>query len=40
VTVIVDCPQCHRSLCRFHWVVDRAEFLGTVYAENGDPGGT
>jgi hypothetical protein len=40
MTVVVECPRCHRPVCRLSWSDDHADVLGTVYAENGDPGGT
>ena len=37
--MIVECPRCHRPIAQLHLCDGRAEFLGTIVAENGDPGG-
>jgi hypothetical protein len=37
--IVVECPLC-RPLFRLGWVGNHAQIMGTVYAENGDPGGT
>jgi hypothetical protein len=37
--IIVECNRCHRPVARVGWSGAEATILGTVQAENGDPGG-
>jgi hypothetical protein len=40
VTLVVECPLCHRPLRGLVWAQGHAEIWGTIHAENGDLGGT
>ena len=39
MTVIVECPHCHRALARLEWIGDRAMVAATVTPDNDDPRG-
>ena len=40
MSVVVDCPRCHRPLFPLEWDGTHARIMGTVLPENGDPTGT